>query len=176
MGKQWKQWQTLFSWAPKSLWMVTITMKLEEACSLGKKDKHRECIKKQRHYFADKGPSSQSYGFSRSHVRMRELDHKESWMQKNQCFWTVVLEKTLESPLECQEIKSVHPKGNQPWIFIGRTDAEAEAPILWLPDVMNWLIGKDPDAGQNFRHVFEIWAREHWDQLTEEKGCGKGCS
>ena len=90
---------------------------------------------------------SQSYGFSRSHVQMWELDYKESWAPKNWCFWTVVLEKTLESPLDCKEIKPVHPKGNQFWIFIGRTDAEAEAPILWPPDAKNWLITKEPDAG-----------------------------
>ena len=105
-------------------------------------------IKKQRHYFADKGPYSQIYGSSSSHVRMWELDHKW-WVLKNWCFWAVVLEKTLESSLGCQEIKPVHPKGNQPWIFIGRTDAEAEAPILWLPDAKNQLIGKDPDAGKD---------------------------
>ena len=92
-------------------------------------------IKKRRHYFAHKGPSSQSYGFSSSHVRMWELDHKEGWAPKNWCFWTVVLEKTLESPLDCKEIKLVNPKGNQPWIFIERTDAEAETPILSRPDV-----------------------------------------
>ena len=90
---------------------------------------------------------SQSYGFSRSHVQMWELDYKESWAPKNWCFWTVVMEKTLESPLDCKEIKPVHPKGNQFWIFIGRTDAEAEAPILWPPDAKNWLITKEPDAG-----------------------------
>ena len=91
----------------------------------------------QRYYFAIKGPSSQSYGFSSSHLWMWELDHKESWALKKWCFWTVVLEKTLESPLDCKEIKPVYPKGNQSWIFIGRTDAEAEAPILWPPDTKN---------------------------------------
>ena len=94
-------------------------------------------IEKQRHYFANKGPSCQSYGFSSSHVWMWELDHKESWALKNWCFWTVVLEKTLKSPLDNKEIKSVSPKGNQPWIFIKRIDAEAETPILWLPNAMN---------------------------------------
>ena len=108
-------------------------------------------IKKQRHYFADKGPSSQSYGFSSSHVWMWELDYKENWVPKNWCFWTVVLEKTLESPLDCKEIKPVNPKGNWSWIFIVRTDAEAETPILWLPDAKNWLIGQDPDAGQDWK-------------------------
>ena len=114
-------------------------------------DQPRQHIKKQRHYFADKDPSSQSYGFLSSHVRMWELDYKESWVRKNWCFWTVVLEKTLESPLDCKEIKPLHPKGNQSWIFIGRTDAEAEAPILWPSDAKNWLIGKDSDAGKDWR-------------------------
>ena len=105
-------------------------------------------LKKQRHYFANKGPSSQGYGFSSGHVWMWELDYKESWAPKNWCFWTVVLEKTLESPLDSKEIQSVHPKGDQSWVFIGRTDVEAETPILWPPDVKSWLIGKDPDAGK----------------------------
>ena len=99
-------------------------------------------IKKQIHYFANKGPSSQGYGFSSGHVWMWELDHKESWAPKNWCFWTVVLEKILESTLDCKEIQAVNPKGNQSWIFIGRTDTEAEIPILWLPDVKNSLIVK----------------------------------
>ena len=100
---------------------------------------------------ANKGPSSQSYGFSSGHVWMWKLDYKECWAQKNWCFWTVVLEKTLESPLDCMEIQPVHPKGNQSWIFIGRTDAEAETPILWPLDVKSWLTGKDPDAGKDWR-------------------------
>ena len=111
-------------------------------------DQPRQQSKKQRHYFVNKGPSSQSYGFSSSHVWMRELDYKESWVPKNWCFWTVVLKKTLESPLACKEIRAVNPKGNQSWIFIGRTDAEAE---VLPPDVKNWLLGKDPDAGKNWR-------------------------
>ena len=152
MGKQWKQWETLFSWAPKSLQTVTAAMKLKDACSLEKSyDKHIQHIKKQRHHFVDKGPSSQSYGFSSSHVWMWELDYKQSWAPKNWCFWTVVLEKTLESPLDCKEIQTVNPKGNQSQIFIGRTDAEAEVPILWPPDVKNWLSGKDPDAEKDWR-------------------------
>ena len=108
---------------------------------------------KKRHYFAKKCPSSQSYGFSSSHVWMWELNYKESWALKNWCFWTVVLEKTLESPLDCKGIKLVNPKGNQSWIFIGRTDAEAEAetPILWPPDAKNWSIGKAPDTGKDWR-------------------------
>ena len=105
-------------------------------------------ILKSRHYFANKGPSSQCYGFSSGHVWMWELDHKESWAPK---IWTVVLEKTLESPLDCKEIQPVHPKGNRSWIFIGRTDAEVEALVLWPPDVNNWLIEKDSDAGKDWR-------------------------
>ena len=95
--------------------------------------------------------SSQGYGFSCGHVWMWELDCEESWVPKNWCFCTVVLEKTLESPLDCKEIKAVYPKGNQSWIFIGRTDAKAETPILWPPDGKKWLIGKDPDAGKDWR-------------------------
>ena len=102
-------------------------------------------------YFVNKGPSSQGYGFSSSHAWMWELDYKESWAPKNWCFWTVVLEKTLESPLDCEEIKLVNLKGKHPWIFFGRTDAEAEAPILWPPHVKNWVIGEDPDAGKDWR-------------------------
>ena len=84
-------------------------------------------------------------------LELEELDHKESWAPKNRCFWTVLLEKTLESPFDSKEIKPVNRKGNQSWIFIGRTDAEAEAPVLWPPDAKNWLIWKDPDAGQDLR-------------------------
>ena len=119
-------------------------MKLKDTCSLeGKLWKTRQHIKKQRYYFANKGPSSQSYGFCSSHVWMWQVDHKESWALKNRCFWTAVLEKILESPLDSKEIQPVHSKGNQSWIFIGRTDAEAETPILWPPDVKKWLIWKD---------------------------------
>ena len=114
-------------------------------------DQPRQCIKKQRHYFADKGPPSQSYGFSSSHVWMWELVHEEGWAPKNWWYWIVELEKTLESLLVCKEIKVVNLKGNQPWIFIGRTDTEAEAPILWPPDGKHWLTGKDPDAGKDWR-------------------------
>ena len=114
-------------------------------------DQPRQHIKKQRHYFANKGLFSQGYGFSSSHVWMWELDHKESWTPKNWCFWAVVLEKTLESPLDCKEIQPIHPKENQSWIFIGRTDAEAETPILWPPDAQNQVIWKDPPAGKDWR-------------------------
>ena len=121
----------------------------------------RQHIKNQRHHFAYKGLSNQSYGFSSSHVWMWELDYKESWVLKNWCFWTVVLEKTLEGPLDCKEIQPVHPKGNQSGIFIGRTDAEAETLILFPPDVKNWLIGKDPDAGKD-------WGREEKGMTEDE--------
>ena len=102
------------------------------------------------------------YGFSSSHVWMWELDHKESWVLKNWCFWTVVLEKTLESPLDCKEIKPVNPKGNQSWIFIGRTDAEAEAPTLWPPDVKSLLIGKTPMLGKTEDRRRKWWQRMKW--------------
>ena len=127
MGKMWKQWQTLFSWffiffsPPKSLQMVTAAMKLKDSCYFKKSyDKHRQCIKKQRYRFASKSSYSQSYGFSSSHVWMWELDYKEGWVLKNWCSQIVVLEKTLESPLDSKDIKPVNPKGNQSWIFIGR--------------------------------------------------------
>ena len=106
-------------------------------------DKLRQCIKKQRCYFANKALSSQSYDFSSSHVWVWELDHKEGWAPKYWCFWTVVLEKTLESPLDRKEIQPVNPKGNQSWIFIWRTDAEIEAPIFCPPDAMSWLIREE---------------------------------
>ena len=113
-------------------------------------DKPRQSIRKQRHQFAMKGLYSQSYGFSSNHIWMWELDYKQSSAPKSWCFWTVVLGKTLESPLDCKEIKPVHPKGNQSWIFMGRTDAEAETPIFWPSDMKNWLIWKDPDAGKDW--------------------------
>ena len=109
-----------------------------------------DSILKSKDYFANKGLSSQSYGFSSSHIWMWELDHEKSLASKNWCFWNVVLEKTLESPLDCKEIQPVNPKGNQSWIFTGGTDAD-ETPILWPPDVKNWVIGKDPDAGKDWR-------------------------
>ena len=111
----------------------------------------RQHIKKLRHYFVNKGPSSQSYGFSSSYGWMWELDYKEGWVPKNWCFCTVVLEKTLESPLDCKKIQPVHSKGDQSWIFIGRTDAEAKTPILWPPDAKIWIIWKDPDTGKDWR-------------------------
>ena len=149
LGFLWKEW--CWSWNSS-----TLATSCKELTPWKVMIKPRQCINKQRHYFANKSLSSQGYGFSNSHVWMWELDYKESWAQKNWCFWTVMLEKTLESPLDCKEIQPVHPKGNQSWIFIGRTDVEAETPILWPSDVKNWLICKDPDAGKD------------WEQ--EEKG------
>ena len=166
-GKQWKQWETLFSWAPKSL-QVTAAMKLKKLLLLGRKAMtNLSSILKSRD-IANKGPSSQSYDCSSSHVRMWELDCKESWALKNWCFWTVVLEKTLESPWERKEIQPVHPKGNQSWIFIGRTDAEAETPILWPPDVKNQLTGKHLDAGKDWKREEKGWRRMRWlDGITD---------
>ena len=109
----------------------------------------------------NKGQSNWGYGFSRSHVWMWELDYKESWAQKNWCFWTVVLEETLESPLDCKEIQPVHPKGDQSWMFIGRSDVEAETAILWSPNVKSWLIWKDPDAGKD-------WGQEEKETTEDE--------
>ena len=123
-------------------------------------DKPRQHIKKQRHYFASKDPYSQTYGFSVSHVWMWELDHKEGRMPKNWCFWAVVLEKALESPLECKEIKPVNPKGNQSWIFIRRAADEAEAPTLWLPDAKSQFIWKGPDAVKDWGQEEEGTTRD----------------
>ena len=151
MGKQWKQCQTLFLGAPKSLQLVIAAMKLKDAYSLeGKFDQPRQHIKKWRHYFVNKCLSSQGYGFSGSHVWMWELDCEESWVPKNWCFWTVALEKTLESPLDCKEIQSVHPKGDQSWVFTGRTDVEVKALIFCPPYAKSWLFWKDPDAGKDW--------------------------
>ena len=148
-------------------------------------DKPRQYIEKQRHHFASKGPYSQDYGLSSSHVQMWELDHKEGWVLKNWCF-EIVLDKTLESPLDCKEIKPVNPKGNQPWIVTGRTDAEA--PIHWPPDMKSWLIGKDPEpwcwerlkAGEQGAEDETIgwhhWLNGHWassmSELESEQAAG----
>ena len=158
MGKQWKQW--LYFWGLQNHCRWWLQPWNSKTLAPWKKSYYqpRQHIKKQRHYFANKDPSSKSYGFSSSHVWMWELDYRESWAPKNWCFWTVVLEKTLESPLDCKEIQRVHPKGNQSWMFIGRTDAEAETPILWPPDAKNWLTGKHPGAGKD------------WKQEKKEKG------
>ena len=124
-------------------------------------DQPRQHIKKQRHYFVNKVPSGRVYGFSSSHVWMWGLDYKESWALKNWCFWTVVLEKTLESPLDCKN-QPVHPKGDQSWVFIGRTDVETETPILWPPHEKSSLIWKDPDAGKDWGQEENGWQRLTW--------------
>ena len=121
-------------------------------------------IQKQAHYFANKGPSSQDYGFSSSHVWMRELDCEQSWAPKNWCFWTVVLEKTLESLLDYEEVQPVHSKGDQSWVFFGRSDSKAETPVLWPPHAKSWFIGKDSDAGRD-------WGQEE-KGMTEDEMAG----
>ena len=125
-------------------------------------------IKEQRHHFTNKGPSSQSYGFSSSHVWMWELDCKESWVLKNRCFLTVVLKKTLESPLDCKEIQPVHSKGDHPWVFFGRNDAKAEAPVVWPPHAKSWLIGKTLMLGGIGGRRRRGWQRMRWlDGITD---------
>ena len=157
MGKQWKQWVYLL--ASKITADGDHSHEIKRRLLLGRKamtnpdnilKSFNNVSLRKRHYFTSKSLSSQSYGFSSSHVWMWELDYKESWVPKNRCFWTVVSEKTVESPLDCKEIQPVHTK-DQSWIFIGRTDADAETPILWPPDAKNWLIQKDPAAGQDWR-------------------------
>ena len=160
MGKQWKLWLTIFLGSKITAdgdWSYEIKRRL----LLGRRVMTNLAYSKQRHYFANKGPSSQGYGFSCGHVWMWQLDYKESWVPKNWCFWTMVLEKTLESPLDCKEIQPIHPKGDQSWLFIGRTDFEAETPILWPPDVKNWLIWKDPDTGKD-------WGQEEKGMTEDE--------
>ena len=120
---------------------------------------------------ANKGPSGQGYGFSSGHIWMWQLDCEESWVPKNWCFWTMVMEKTLESPLDCKEIQTIHPKGDQSWVFIGRADAEAETAILWPLHVKSWLIGKDPDAGRDRGQEEEGRQRMRWlDVITDSMG------
>ena len=146
-------------------------------------DKSRQCIKRQRHHFANKGPYSQNYGLSSSHVRMWELDPEEGRVPKNRCFQTMVLEKIFESPLNIKEIKLINPKGNQPWIFTGRTDLEAWDPILWPLDVKSWLIGKDPDTrkgwGQDEKGAEgDVWVASliqwTWTQANSGRWWGTG--
>ena len=155
----------LFSWAPKSLHMVTAAMKLKDTCSLGKKAMTNldNITRLQRHYFADKGPYCQSSGFSSSPIWMWELGHKESWALKDWCFWTVVLEKTLESALESKEFKPVHPKGNQPWIFFGRTDACASQRRIALLTTTRESLNTTMKTQQNQKNksikILKIWSR-----------------
>ena len=160
MSKQWKQWQTIFL-GSKITPGGDCSHEIKRCLLPGRKAMtNLDSILKSRD-IADKGPSRQSYGFSSSRVWMWELDYKESWVLKNRCFWTAVLEKTLESPLDCKEIQPVHPKGNKSWIFIGKTNTEAETPILWPPDVKNWLIGRDSDAGRD-------WGQEEKGMTEDE--------
>ena len=141
-----------FGGAPKSLQMVIAAMKWKDAYSLEEKLwPTKIAYSKAETLLTNKGPSSQSYGFSSGHVWMWELDCEESWAPRNWCFWTVVLEKTLESPLDCKEIQPAYSKGNHSWIFTRSTDVEAETPILWPSGVKNWLIWKDSDAGKDRR-------------------------
>ena len=146
-------------------------------------DQPRWHIQKQRHYFANKGSSSQGYGFSSGHVWLWELDCEESWAPKNWCFWIVVLEKTLESPMDCKVIQPVHSKGGQSWMFFGRNDAKAETPVLWPPDAKGWLIGKDTDAGEDWGQEEkgmtenEIVGWHHWlngHEFEQTPGDGEG--
>ena len=181
MGKQWKQRQTLHIWAPKSLQMVTAVMKLKDACSRRKAMTKLDSILKSIDVtFQTKVGLVKAIVFPVD--RMWELGYEESWVPKNWCFWTVVLEKTLESPLDCKEIQPVHPKGDQSWISIGRTDAEAETPELWPPDEKKWLIGKDPDAGKDWRQEKgttenEMVGWHHWLyglEFEQAPGVGDG--
>ena len=144
-------WHILCSWAPKSLQTVTTAMKLKDACSLEKKiwQSYTACWKTETSLCKQTFDHISKLWFFPVVMYVCELDHKEGWAPKNWCFQIVVLEKTLESPLDCKEIKWINPEGNQPWIFTGRTDAEV--PILWPPDVKSWLTGKDPDAGKYWR-------------------------
>ena len=173
-----KQWQTLFFEAPKSLQMVTAAMKLKDARSLEENLTNLDSMLKSRHYFAKRGPS----GISSSHVWMWELDCEEGWLPKNWCFWTVVLEKTLESPLDCEEIQPVHSKGDEPWVFFGRNDAKAEAPVLWPPHAKCWLIGKDwcwqglGTGGEGDDRGWDGWLASptQWTWVWVNSGSGEG--
>ena len=168
MGKQWKQWQTLYS-GSKITADSDCIHEIKRCLLLGRKAmttldrilKSRDLIDQQRSVYS-------VIFFSSSHVWMWELDHEESWAPKNLCSLTLVLEKTLESPLDCREFNPVNPKGNMPWMFTGRTDVEAENPVLWPPDVKRWLKGKDPDAGKECRQEERGWQRMRWlDGITD---------
>ena len=186
MGKQWKQCQTLFFWAPISLQMVIAAMKLKDAYSLeGSYEQHRQHIKSRYITLSTKVCLVKAMVFFSGHVWMWDLDYKESWAPNNWCFWTVVLEKTPESPLDCKEIQPVHSKGDQSWMFIGRTDVEAETPILWPPHAKSWLIGKDLDVGRDWGQEekgttedemvrWHYWVNEHEFGLSPGVGDGQG--
>ena len=151
MGHQWKQWLSIIFAGSKITVDGDWSHEIKRCLLLGRNVMTNLDSILKRHYFTNEGPSCQGYGFSSGRVWMWERDHKESWVPKNWCFWTVVLEKTLESPLDCKEIQPVPPKGDQFWIFIGRTNVEAETWILWPRDAKSWLIRKDPDAGKDWR-------------------------
>ena len=160
MGKQWNR--DFIFWGSKITADGDCSHEIKRRLLLGRKGMtNLDSILKSRHYFANKGPSSQGYGFSSGYVWMWELDYEENWAPKNWCFWIVVLEKTLESPLDCKEIQPVHSKGDQPWVFFGRTDAKGETPVLWPPHAKIWLIGKDPDAGRD-------WGQEEKGMTQDE--------
>ena len=164
MEKQWIQWQTILR-GSKITADGDCTHEIKRLLLLGRKAMtNLDSILKSRDMLCQKFESSQSYGFSSSHVWMWELNYKESWVLKNWSFLTMVLEKTFESPLDCKEIQSVHSEGDQSWVFTGKTDVEAETPILWPPVVKNWLIGKDPDAGKD-------WSQEE-NGMTEDEMVG----
>ena len=151
MGKQWKRWLTLFWGGSKITADGDCPHEIKRCLLLRRKViTSLDSMFKSRDITLPTKLHSQSYGFSSSHPQMWELDHKKGWAWKNSCFWIVVLERTLESPLDCKETKPVNPKGNQPWLFIGNTDADAEAPIFWPPDAKSQLIGKAPDAGKDW--------------------------
>ena len=150
MGKRWKRWEDLIFLSSKITADGECSHEIKRRLVLGRKVMtNLDSILKSRD-FTLPTKFHQSYGFFSSRVWMWELDYKESWALKNWCFWTVVLEKTLASPLDCKEIQPVHPKGDQSWMFTGRTDVKAETLILWLPDAKSWLIWKDPDAGKDW--------------------------
>ena len=185
MGKQWKQCQTILG-GSKITEDGDCSHEIKRHLLLGRKVMtNLDSILKSKHYFANKDPSSQGYGFFSGHVWMWELDGEESWVPKNWCFWTVVSEKTLESPLDCKEIQPVHSKGDQSWVFIGRTDTKAETPVLWPPHAKSWLIGKDSDAGRDWRQdekgttEDEMAGWHHWldgreSEWTPGVGDGQG--
>ena len=185
MGKQWKQCQTLF-FGLQNHCRCDCSHEIKRCLVLGRKVMtNLDSIFKSRYYFAKKGPSSQGYGFSCGRVWMWELDCEESWALKNGCFWTVVLEKTLKSPLDCKEVQPVHPEGDQPWDFFGRNDAKAETPVLWAPHAKSWIIGKDSDAWRDWEQEekgmtkYEMAGWRHWlngreSEWTPGVGDGQG--